>query len=178
MTFPILTLLFNQKFWKNFWGVPPFWPLKVRCLQKWAPQHRLWPHFFLCRILFYSKNGDVCKKLELKMLRSDREMRVISSKNEKSKFSQNFRFFHLRTKNTINHQIFTIFPIFFFYMVSNYPLVLYMGQHWYWGAYKSPKKPKYSCGSSGPPPGLLPGSNMPGGKGLKRLNTWYFLTKI
>ena len=126
---------------------------------------------FLCRILFYSKNGDVCKKLELNMLRSDRDTRVLSSKNQNLNFLKNFRFFHLWIKNTINQQIFKIFPNFFFNMVSNYPLVLYMGQHWYWGAYKSPNKPKYSCGSSGPPPGLLPGSNMPGDKGLI-YNTW------
>ena len=29
---------------------------------------------FYCRILFYSKNGDVCKKLELNTLRFDRDI--------------------------------------------------------------------------------------------------------
>ena len=77
---------------------------------------------FHCRILVYSKNGDVCKKLELNTLRFDRDMRVL-------KKIQNFRFFTLWTENTINQRVFKIFPEFFFYMVSNYPLSLYMSQH-------------------------------------------------
>ena len=50
---------------------------------------------FLCRILFYSKKGDVCKKLEVNTLRFDRDMRVLSINNQKSNFLTNFRFFHL-----------------------------------------------------------------------------------
>ena len=170
LTFQILTLWsFLTKNFANFWGgYPHFGPSKWGASKNEHPSTPYDPTF-LCKILFYSKNGDVCKKLELNMLRSDRDTRVLSSKNQNLNFLKNFRFFHLWIKNTINQQIFKIFPKFFFNMVSNYPLVLYMGQHWYWGAYKSPNKPKYSCGSSGPPPGLLPGSNMPGDKGLSVL---------
>ena len=34
---------------------------------------------FYCRILFYSKNVDVCKKLELNPLRFDRDIKILSS---------------------------------------------------------------------------------------------------
>ena len=63
------------------------WPLEVWCLQKWPPQHCLWPHFFIAESFFYSKNGDVCKKLELNVLRFDRDMRVSISSLEKKKIN-------------------------------------------------------------------------------------------
>ena len=40
---------------------------------------------FYCRILFYSKNVDVCKKLELNPLRFDRDVRGLSLKKTFSK---------------------------------------------------------------------------------------------
>ena len=39
----------------------PFWPLKVRCLQKWAPQHCLWPHFFCAESFSTLKMGMFAK---------------------------------------------------------------------------------------------------------------------
>ena len=54
---------------------------------------------FYCRILFYSQNGDVCKKVELNMLRIDQDMRVLRLK--KKQFP-NFPFSPLLTKNTIH----------------------------------------------------------------------------
>ena len=51
-----------QKFWNFFWGgVPPFRPLKLRCLQKWAPQNRLWPHFFIAESFSTLKMGMFAK---------------------------------------------------------------------------------------------------------------------
>jgi len=79
---------------------------------------------FYCRILLHSKNVDVCKKLELNLLRIDRDMRVLS-KN----IFKNFHLFALQTKNAVNQRVFKIFPKFFFYMVSYYPLILYMVKH-------------------------------------------------
>ena len=43
----------------------------------------------------------------------------------------NFHFFTLQTKNAINKRVFKIFLKFFFYMVSYYPLILCVVQHWY-----------------------------------------------
>ena len=43
---------------------------------------------FYCIILFYYKNGDVCKKLELKRLRFDRDIRVLSLEKIEPKFSK------------------------------------------------------------------------------------------
>ena len=61
--------------------VPPFWPKKMTTLAE--PMTPL----FYCRILFYSKNVDVCKKLELNPLRFDQDIRVLSSIKKFSKFS-------------------------------------------------------------------------------------------
>ena len=44
--------------------------------------------FFYCIIQFYYKNGDVCKKLELKRLRFDRDIRVLSLEKIEPKFSE------------------------------------------------------------------------------------------
>ena len=44
-------------------------------------------HFFYYIILFYSKNVDVCKKLELNVLRFDQDMRVLISKKTILRFS-------------------------------------------------------------------------------------------
>ena len=82
-----LRKIFDQKFWKIFQVVLPFWPLKVWLLQKWPPHHCLWPPFFYCRNLFHSKNADVCKKLELNPLRFDRDIRVWSKKIHFQKYS-------------------------------------------------------------------------------------------
>ena len=75
-----MCLTFHEKKTLNFFeGLPLLWPLKKLCLQKWALEHCLWPHLIYFRILFFSKNEDVCKKLELNMLIFDRDMMVLSS---------------------------------------------------------------------------------------------------
>ena len=67
LTFQIMT--FEKYLTKSFefllWGTPILT----------NPALPMTPLFY-CRILFYSKNVDVCKKLELKPLRFDRDIRV------------------------------------------------------------------------------------------------------
>ena len=75
------------------------------------PALSMTPFFFYCRIVFYSKNGDVCTKLELKMLRFDRDM---------TKKLKIFKKNCLWTKNAINQQVFKNFSILLFYMVNDY----------------------------------------------------------
>ena len=66
-----------MKFFGNsFKGVPPFWPLKGPPKMS-TPALPMTP-LFQYRILFYSKTWDVCKQTELKMLRFDQDMRVLS----------------------------------------------------------------------------------------------------
>ena len=57
------TLTFRKSLTKNIELFLFFWPLKVRCLQNWAPQQCLWPQFFYCRILFFYNIGDVYIKM-------------------------------------------------------------------------------------------------------------------
>ena len=78
---------------------------------------------FYCRILFHTKNVDVCKKLEVNPLRFDRDIRVLSKKKNIFKI---FHFFTLQTKNAVNQRVFKISPNFCFYMFSYYPLILYV----------------------------------------------------
>ena len=92
-----------------------------------AVNHRvfkIFPKFF-----FYTKNVDVCKKLEVNPLRFDRDIRVLSSIKTILKI---FHFFALWTKSAVNQQVLRDFSIFFstwsiittlFYMLFN--------QHWY-----------------------------------------------
>ena len=80
-----------------------------------APQSSVFPKMrtsalpmtplFYYRILFYLKNGDVCRKLELNPLRFDWDMRTLIKKN----IFIIFNFFPLGTKNTVNQQVFKIF---------------------------------------------------------------------
>ena len=44
LPFYILTL---RKYLSKYWGVPPFWPMKGWCLQKWATQYYIWPHILI-----------------------------------------------------------------------------------------------------------------------------------
>ena len=78
---------------------------------------------FLLQNPFTRKNVDVCKKLELDPLRFDRDIRVLSKKKN---IFRVFYFFDLQTKNAVNQRVFKIFQNFFFYMVSYYPLILYL----------------------------------------------------
>ena len=47
----------NQTFWTVFFGVHPFLPLKVWCLQKWGPKHCIWTHFLLQDTFLLTKWG-------------------------------------------------------------------------------------------------------------------------
>ena len=79
LTFPILTLRrFLTKNFEIFWGGTPISAPQITVSQKMSTPELPMTPLFYCRILFYSKNGDVCKKLELNTLRFDRDMRVLS----------------------------------------------------------------------------------------------------
>ena len=94
LTFHILTLwnFLTKNFEIFLGGHPHFCPSKLG-VSKNEHSSTAYDPTFLCRILFYSKNGDVCKKLELNTLRFDRDMRVLSTKNQTSKFSSKFLIF-------------------------------------------------------------------------------------
>ena len=81
---------------------------------------------FYCIILLYYENGDVCKKLEPKRLRFDRDIMVLSLEKIEPKFLKKF---DSGQKNAVNQQVFKILLIFLPHEVNNYPLSLYMGQH-------------------------------------------------
>ena len=123
LTFQMMTLeKYLTKNFEIFLGGTPFLaPQSAASPKMTTPALPMTPLFY-CRILFYSKNVDVCKKLELNPLRFDRDIRVLS---QKKIFSKNFHLFALQTKNAVNQRVFKIFPKFFFYMVSYYPLILY-----------------------------------------------------
>ena len=57
---------------------------------------------FYCIILFYYKNGDVCKKLELKRLRLDQDIRVLSLEKIEPKFLKKFV---CGQKNAVNKRV-------------------------------------------------------------------------
>ena len=77
---------------------------------------------FYCRILFHLKNVDVCKKLELNLLRFDRDKMVLSKK----KYFQKSSFFRPVNEKRRKSAGFKDFSEIFFYMVSYYPLILYV----------------------------------------------------
>ena len=81
------------------------------------------------------ENVDVCKKLELNLLRFDRDMRVLSSKINIFKI---FHFVLLRIKNIVDQRFQDFFQD-FFYMVSDYTLILYVSQQSLGGIKKPPK---------------------------------------
>ena len=74
---------------------------------------------FYCYILFYYKNGDVCKKLELKRLRFVRDIRVLSLEKIEPKFLKKF---DSGQKNVVNQRVFKILLIFLPHEISKYPL--------------------------------------------------------
>ena len=82
----------NQNFEKNSWGTPILAPRSAVSPKMTTPALPLTPLFY-CRIPFYSKNVDVCKKLEVNPLRFDRVIRVLSKKEI---FSKKIFFFNLR----------------------------------------------------------------------------------
>ena len=81
---------------------------------------------FCRRILFYLENVDVCKKLELNPLRFGRDIRVLSLKKNILKIFHFFRPVNEKHRKSAGFQ--ESFLDFLFYMVSNYPLNLYVVQ--------------------------------------------------
>ena len=73
LTFPIYLFInkTSKKKKKKCVGYPPFQPLKSGASQKeprWPPTAPI----LYCRILFYYKNGGVCKTLDINILKIDR----------------------------------------------------------------------------------------------------------
>ena len=67
-------IIFDNKFWKILGGTAILAPLSVVSPNMRTPAPPMTPLFY-CRILFFSENGDGCKKLELNVLRFDQDMR-------------------------------------------------------------------------------------------------------
>ena len=88
----------------NFlWMVPKFWLIKVQGLQKWKPHHCLWPYFLM------QKKG---------------------LRGWSSIFFSIFNIFPPWMKSAVTKPEFKILSK-KIYMVSNIPVILYMGQDWY-----------------------------------------------
>ena len=81
VTFPIYQFsnILSQNIEKKISGVPPFGPFKIIAYKKWPPMTAI-THIFQSKILFYNKNGDVCKKVELNILKIGQVMAILSSK--------------------------------------------------------------------------------------------------
>ena len=96
---------------------------------------------FYCRILFHTKNVDVCKKLEVNPLRFDWDIRGLSLKKNILKI---FYFFALWTKNAVNLQAFQIFEFF----VSTWSIITALFFMWFnmdtTGHKKAPKSQNMS----------------------------------
>ena len=90
LNFQMITLekYLTQNFEILFRGYPLFGPSKSSVSKNDHPALPLTPLFY-CRILFHTKNVDVCKKLELNPLRFDRDIRGLSLTK---RFSKNFIF--------------------------------------------------------------------------------------
>ena len=116
-----------------------------------------------CIILLYYENGDVCKKLEPKRLRFDRDIRVLSLEKIATKFLKKFDSGQKKCRKSASFQDFVDF---FCPMRSVITPLVYI---WVYidtrGCIKSPEKPKDSCGHL-VPPRVLPGSRTPGLIGL------------
>ena len=94
-------IILNQLdiFWGNqldiFWGNPPFGPLKNLKISEFLKFTPRWPHitqYFYCWISWYYQNKDVCKKLELKILKFDRMAHKFDEKKNFGDFFQKFDF--------------------------------------------------------------------------------------
>ena len=82
LTFPIYHFnnILSQKIEeKKFGGTPLSAPLKLKPPKKDPPWLPITPSFH-SRIIFYNKNGGVCKKLELNILKIDQGIAILSSK--------------------------------------------------------------------------------------------------
>ena len=91
LTFQMMTLeKYSIKILAHFLGGTPILaPWRAASPKMTIPALHLTPLFY-CIILFYWNNVDVCEKLELNLLRFDRDIRILSLKK---KHSQNFSFF-------------------------------------------------------------------------------------
>ena len=77
---PLFQMMTLEKYLTNFFifllgGTPILAPLSAASPKMAIPVRPMTPLFY-CRILFYSENVDVCKKIELNPLRFDRDLRV------------------------------------------------------------------------------------------------------
>ena len=112
LTFHIYPLRrdFIENFEIFFWGggTPILAPWKCGVPKMSTPGLPITPLFY-CIILFYYKNGDVCKKLEPKRLRFDRDIRVLSLEKIEPKFLKKFV---CGQKNAVNQRVFKILLIF------------------------------------------------------------------
>ena len=111
LTFQMMTLekYLTKNFDIFFRGYPLLAPQSAASPKMTTPALPMTPLFYY-RILFHTKNVDVCKKLELNPLRFDRDIRVLSSMKYNLKI---FNFFALWTKNAVNQRIFKNFLIHF-----------------------------------------------------------------
>ena len=96
---PLIFYFLIENIWPNnlkfFLGCTPFLaPQSAASPKMTTPALPMTPLFY-CRILFHTKNVDVCKKRELNPLRFDRDIRVLSQKKNIFKY---FHFFDLQTK--------------------------------------------------------------------------------
>ena len=116
VTFPIYQFsnILSQKIEKKFGGNPLSDPLKLKPLQKDPPWLPITPSF-QPRIIFYNKNGGVCKKLELNILKIDQVIAILSSKKvfqTKFEFSNKIRLTRETCYNSANFQDnFNFFPL-------------------------------------------------------------------
>ena len=95
---------------KNIFRSPPLSAPEIVKPPKSDPPWRPISPNRICRIPFYNKNGGVCKKLDINILRIDWAI-AISSLN----FFLNFEKFFLMWKIDITRAIFRVLKIFFLY---------------------------------------------------------------
>ena len=79
----------------KFGGTPVSAPLKLKPPKKDPPWLPITPSF-QSRIIFYNKNGGVCKKLELNILKIDQGIAILSSK----KYFKNFWIFEQNSSHS------------------------------------------------------------------------------
>jgi len=104
---------FIEFFFLNFGAYHHFDPLEDAAQKNEHPRTAYDPNFYF-RILFHYKNGDVCKKTDLNILRFDRDVRVLRWGKIFTKFSKKNC---LRT--IVNQPDFKIFLNFFLCLVKS-----------------------------------------------------------
>ena len=93
--------IFNHKFQKILGGIPILAP-QTAVPPKMTTQHCLWHYSLLQNNFLLKKCECLQKKIELNMLRFDRDVRVL---NLKKNICQIFHFPPLQTKNTVNQRV-------------------------------------------------------------------------